>query len=552
MSLISVLAQSEGGFGIVGPMLFVGIPAIVVIFFLVFLSSRYKRCPSNRILVVYGKTGKTTASKCIHGGGLLVWPIIQDYSYLSLEPMTLDIELAGALSLKNIRVSAPSTFTVAISTDPNIMQVAAERLLGLRDNDIAATARDIILGQMRLVIAMLSIEEINQDREKFLDLINKYCAGELSKIGLDVINVNIRDITDESGYIEALGKKAAAEAINTARVEVAEAEREGSIGEAKARREMDIQVAQQLAQAEAGRKEAERDQRIAVAQLEAQGVAGEARSAREREVAIAEQRARANEGKKQADTEQRVKVADFEANAIEGENRSKADIAAYQATLNEREAEAKRRGEVAKAQAERDVLIAEREREQARLEKEQIVLQEIEKQKIRIDAEADAERIRQIAQGEADGVLAKYLAEAEGVQKVLEAKASGYAQLLTTCGANPELAPTLLMVEKIESIVKEQVKAIQNLKIDKITVWDSGQGGSNGEGPTSTAGFLRGLIGSLPPMHELAKQAGVELPPILGTIADDGRAASEGHSGKRASAPSPRPNPTQEKPESQS
>jgi len=501
------------------PMIFIGLPILILLSLMIFMVKRYRRCPSNRVLVVYGKVGGARTARCIHGGGVMVWPVIQDYVYMSLEPMTIEIDLRQALSRQNIRVNVPSTFTVGISTRPDIMQNAAERLLGLSENDISSTASDIILGQLRLVIATLSIEEINQDREKFLELITKNVGIELNKIGLSVINVNIRDITDESGYIEAIGKKAAAEAINQAKIEVAEATKMGSIGEATANREREIQVANQSAQSISGQKQAERDQRVAVAKFEAEGITGEAGANREQEVAIAEQQAEMVQGQKQAEMEQRVKVATLEAEAVEGENTAKAQIADYEATLGERRADAKRRGEVAAANAARDVLQAEREQELAKLEKEQIVQQTINRQKVEIDADAEAERRRRIANGEADAILAKYVAEAKGVQAVLEAKATGYQNLLTACGEQKHLAPTLLMVEKMPELVAEQVKAIQNLKIDKVTVWDSGQCGTDGN--TSTAGFLRGLIGSLPPMHDLAKQAGVELPGYLGTVEGD-------------------------------
>lgn len=497
-----------------------GLIGAIVLFVLMYLMTRYRRCPSNRILVVYGSTGGTSAM-CYHGGGRLVYPLIQDYAYLSLEPLTIEIDLTNALSMQNIRVNVPSTFTIGISTRPAIIQNAAERLLGLTENEVASQASDIILGQMRLVIATLSIEEINQDREKFLELINKNVSTELNKIGLEMINVNIRDITDESGYIEAIGKKAAAEAINKARVEVAEQVKLGAIGEATADREKEVQVADQRAKSNIGQKDAEREQRIRVSEFEAQGIEGEAKASKLQEIAVAEQKAQTVQGRKNAEAEQRIRVAELEASAIEGENMSQAKIADYNAELAKRRAEAQRIGEVATAQAERDVLIAEREREEARLEKEQIVQQNIERKMVEIDAEAEAERRRRIAKGEADAVLAKYMAEAEGIRKVLEAKALGYRELLSVPGTDPKMIPTLLVVEKLPEIIAEQVKAISNLKIDKVTVWDSGQGGANDT--TSTAGFLRGMIGSLPPIHELAEQAGVELPDFLGTLMNHGQ-----------------------------
>ncbi|MBX3460972.1 MAG: flotillin family protein [Planctomycetes bacterium] len=477
----------------------------------------YRRCPSNKVLVVFGKGVGGGAAKTIHGGAALVWPLIQDYAYLSLEPITVEIDLRGALSLKNIRVNVPSSFTVGIGTSPDLMQNAAERLLGLDDRQVHSQAADIIIGQLRLVIATMAIEQINQDRETFLKQINDNVASELNKIGLEVINVNIRDITDESGYIEAIGKRAASEAVNQARVEVAEQEKMGATGEAVQNRERVIKVSDEQAKATEGKKKAERDQRIAVARLEAEGRAAEAAAQRQQEVAVAREAAQTETGRKEADMQRRVQVADYEFKAVDGENTAKAQIAERNATLAEAQAEATRRGEVARAEAQRAVFEKERQLETARLEKEVIVQEEIDKKRVEIEAEAVAERTRREAKGEADAILMKYEAEAEGIRKVLEAKADGYNKLVAACAERPDIAPTLLLIEKMPELVAEQVKAVQNLKIDKVTVWDSGAG-SNGNGKNGTAGFLSSLIGALPPIHELAQQAGVELPGYLGRM----------------------------------
>jgi flotillin len=278
----------------------IGAAALIAFFFLIFLVKQYKRCPSNRILVIYGKVGSERASKCLHGGGAFVIPLIQDHEYLSLEPLVIEIPLEGALSLNNIRVNVPSTFTVGISTDPVLMNNAAERLLTLSDGAIRDQAQDIILGQLRLVIATLSIEEINKDREKFMTLINENVADEINKVGLELINVNIRDITDESGYISAIGKRAAAEAINRAKVEVAQQEREGAIGEAEAVRQQEVRVSEENAKAEEGRKQAERTQRLALATYEAEAVTGEVEAKRNQEIATAERGAETSIASKNA------------------------------------------------------------------------------------------------------------------------------------------------------------------------------------------------------------------------------------------------------------
>ena len=446
---------------------------MVGIFGLLILVTRYKRCASDEILVVFGKVKGGKASRCIHGGATLVWPLIQDWKKLSLIPMTINIPLTNALSLQNIRIHVPSTFTIGVSTDPLIMNNAAERLLHLNQDQIESMASEIIFGQLRLTVASLTIEQINQDRDNFLESIRDNVGHELHKLGLFLINVNITDITDDSDYIESIGMKAAAIAVNAAKADVAVAERDGAIGLAEANRARDIQVAENVAESEKGKKAAEADRR--------------------------------------------VYVQDQEAQAVQGENVSRASIADYNAELAEKEAEALRRSEVAKRHAQAEIEKAQYELEGERLRAEEIAREEIAKQQIEIAAEAEAERQRRVASGEADAILAIYKAEAEGVQAVLEGKAAGYSSLVQSAGGDAKAAATLLMVEKIEDIVARQVEAISNMQIDKITVWDSAGGGEGG----STANFVSSLIHSLPPVHDVAKMAGVELPDYLGSMKEE-------------------------------
>ncbi len=439
----------------------------------IFFAQRYKRCPPDKVMVVYGRTDKGKASRTIHGGAALVWPLIQDYAFLTLTPITINIDLRNALSLQNIRINVPSTFTIGVSTEKQIMANAAERLLGLKQTDIEEMAKEIIFGQLRLTVASLTIEQINQDRDAFLELTRKNVDTELQKVGLYLINVNLVDITDESDYIESIGKKAAATAVENARVDVANAERDGAVGAAAANRTKEIEVAKNLAEAEKGRKTAEADQRVYVGQQEALAVAGE--------------------------------------------NSAKAEIAQSDADLAEAEASANQRAEVATAVSEAEIQKAKFTEEEERLKASEIVREQIQKQQIEIAAEAEAERQRRIARGEADAILARYEAEASGVQKVLEAKASGYKGLVGSANGDAKAAATLLMVEKIDQMVSAQVEAIRNLKIDSITVWDSG---GDGDG-SSTSNFISNLVKSLPPLHDIASNAGVDLPNYLGSMSDD-------------------------------
>jgi flotillin len=468
--------------------------AVLLVFFLIYLASRYKRCPSDKILVVYGKVGAGQSARCIHGGGALILPLIQDHRYMHLTPITISIPLQNALSLQNIRINVPSTFTVGISTDPVIMQNAAERLLDLPSAVIEDMAREIIFGQLRLTVASLTIEQINQDRESFLTSIRKNVQPELNKIGLYLINVNITDITDASDYIESIGKKAAAEAINKAKVDVALQEKTGAVGESEAVRDKDVSVAENVAQADKGKKKAEADKRVYV-----QGQ---------------------------------------ESEAVKGENLAQANIADYNASLAVKEAEALQRGEVAKRQAEVEIQKAQYHAEQQRINAKEVVVEEIGKRKIEIAAEAEAQKLRKEAQGEADAILARYEAEAKGIRQVLDSKAAGYRELVVSCKGDAKAAATLLMVEKIEDVVKLQVEAIRNLKIDKVTVWDSG--GGDGKG-SSTANFAANLIKALPPLHEVAGMAGVELPSYLGDMVEEAKSPKAPIPPKRPTNPPPTP-----------
>lgn len=471
----------------------IGFLTLLVIFlvFLMFILivKRYKRCPSDKILVIYGKISKSAgngrAAKVIHGGAAFVWPIFQDYEFVDLTPIPIITDLKGALSIQNIRVNVPARFMVGISTIPEIMQNAAERLLGLSLQNVHDLAADIIFGQLRVVIATMRIEEINSDREKFLKNVTEAVEHELKKIGLKLINVNITDIDDDAGYIEALGKEATAHAINAAKKLVAEKERDGSIGEANAVREQRIKVAEANSDAEIGEADAEQNKRVYVAQANATAVEGENKS----QTIIAD-----------SDSVKRIDVSDAMKNAeiAEKTNQAKAKEQAYSA---EKEAEMSRA-----------------DRDKATQYANIVVPQEIERDKIVIAAEAEAEKQRRVAQGIADGTFAELEAKARGNFELLTKQAEGFKQIVEAANNDADGAVKLLIADKLETLVKHQVEAIKGINIDKITVWDSG---NSADGNTSTSNFIKGLMGSVPPMQELFNMAGMKLPEYLGNQNND-------------------------------
>ena len=493
---------------------------IIVLFsFVILLVKRYKRCPSNKILVVYGKVGGGGASKTIHGGGAFIVPLIQDYDYLDLEPIQIEIPLRGALSIENIRVNVPSIFTVAIGTEPAVMSNAAIRLLGLREQDIQSQARDIIFGQLRQVIASMQIEEINRDRDSFLERIQTSLEPELKKIGLVLINVNITDITDESGYIEAIGRKAAATAIQQAEIDVAEQEKKGAVGVAQANRTKEVEVANAHKERDIGTKGADKERLVQVAILDKETKIGEQTAAFQRDSDIAD-----------AEREKRIRVADADAKAVQGENESKALIAQAEAKLQVERAEAYQLGETRKRVAEADVLKAQyaaqaeaAKAEAAKVEQEKmadlVAPAVAQKARVVVEAEAEAERRRIEAEGEAKAIYARLEAEARGQYEILAKKGQGFGEIVRAC-ETPQAAFQMLMLEQLERLSENAAKAISNIKFDKVVVWDNG-GGEGGNG-SATANFLSSMAGSLPPMlHMMRDIGGVEMPEFFGKLVDE-------------------------------
>ena len=369
---------------------------------------------------------------------------------------------------------------------------------------------------MRVVIATMNIEEINADRDKLIANIANGVEVELKKVGLRLINVNIQDVTDASGYIDALGQEAASKAINEARVKVAEADRNGQIGASEAQRD------------------------------------------------------------------QRVRVANANAEATKGENLALVDIANSNASRRTNEAEAERIAsaaeKVAHARALEESYTSEQKAETQRAERDKatqyaniVVPAEIARNRVIVEAEAQAEQTRRLRQGEADGqratkqaeadgllfvkraeaegLKARLLAEADGTESILTKKAAGFRDLIDTCGGAAG-AQNMLITEQLPNIVREQVNAISNLKIDKVTVWDSGK---NADGKTGTADFLSGMISALPPLHELARNAGLDLPTYLGQLqreAEKSQAPLKSAGSSEAAAPKAKRDPASpEKPQ---
>lgn len=546
---------SAGNFAVAGAAL----AGVVVVGLAGFFARCYKRADANQILVISGRSREGEAARCITGGGALVIPILEGYGYLTLEPMDVPVKLADALSLENIRISVPSVFTVAIGTEPEFRQNAAARLLGKTPVEIAKIAEHILVGQLRAVIATLSIDEINRDRDAFRAKVQHQLEPELKKLGLVLLNSNLQDLRDESGYLDALGKQAAQQAIQKARGDVAEQEKLGEVRVAQARREKEIAVAEAEKEREIALGETARERSVRLAELDRERQIGEQTAALERDAAIreaartqavrvalldkeqrvAERTAELERDAQIAESQQKNRVAMAEANAraVAGEAEAKKRVAVTNAEVAVAEADAKQTAETRRAQAEANIRAEAAKAEAHAAEAEALRIEAERRAEIEAPAKAEAARLlveaqaladkrRLEAEAEAAAIYARLEAEARGQLEIASKKAEGIRQMVAAANGDPDAAFRLMMIEHLPRIAETAATAISNIKFDKVVVWEGGNATGDGSAVGGSAGFIQSLARSMPPMMQVLRDvAGVEVPGFLGTMRDDAAAA---------------------------
>ena len=490
--------------------------AVILLTFIGILS-RDRKCKSDEVLVVYGKTGGDKKSaKLYHGGAAFVWPIIQGYEFLSMKPMQIECKLTGALSAQNIRVDVPTTITVAISTDPEVMQNAAERMLGLTMDDKQNLITDVVYGQMRMVIADMTIEELNSDRDKFLAKVKDNIDTELRKFGLYLMNINISDIRDAANYIVNLGKEAESKALNEAQANIEEQEKLGAIKIANQIKERETKVAETRKDQDIAIAETKKLQEISVANADKDRISQVAIANAEKESQVAKAEAEKNIRIEQANTEKESRVAELNSDmeikqaeaakkAAIGRNDAQKEVALSNAELAVTQANADKQAGEATAKSEAAVQtareIAQKEVEEAKARKVESSLK-AEKivpilqanaiaEKITREAEARAKATLAQAEAEAKAIQLKLEAEAEGKKKSLLAEAEGFEAMVRAAESNPAIAIQYKMVDQWKEIAGEQVKAFEHMNLGNITVFDGGNGG--------TSNFLNTLVKTVAP-----------------------------------------------------
>ena len=450
-----------------------GIIVVLVILTLIGLMSRYRRCASDEILVVFGKTGKKSVtdpitgknetvvlpSKIIHGGGTFVFPIIQDWKKMSLKPIQIQTSVVG-VSSQMIKVSIPVTLTTGIGTTDKLMQNAASRFLTARPDEISEQIRDILIGEMRSLMATMTIEEINADRVKFLGKAKENIEAELNKVGFCIININNADITDDANYIHNLGKKAATKAEAQALADIAEEKKKGDIQIAETEKERQIAVANAEKERATQVAETKQQQEVKVAEInqEKEIKLAEAEKIKESGVATQQAEKEANIAKAKADAESAT--AARKAEAVASVAKSEAEALSAQA-----EAEAQKQIRMAKAEQEQEA------ETQKAINEQEAKVAEYESMKRQRAAEADkqagvAEQTATIEVSKAKGEAAKAEAEAQRVAGVSKAQAEVEIAQKNAEATEAKLhAETIVPAQKKKEQVTIEAEAIKQKAI---------------------------------------------------------------------------------------
>ena len=510
----------------------IGVIAFVLILSTVVVISRYVKCKPNEILIKYGKLGSGKAdavksAKIVHGKGTFVIPIIQGYATMSLEPIQMNLDFKGALSAENIRVDVPTNLTVAIDTEDAMMQTAAERLLGMDQRAIQNLVSEVIYGQMRIVIAKLTISEMNTDRDKFQQMISENVTNELKKYGLKLMNINIVNIQDAANIIVNMGKEAAAKTENEALFRIAEQEKVGKSRIAKENKEKEIAVAEADAEEKSKVAEANKTRDLNIASAERERITGIEKAKAEKETNVAKAIAEKDAKVAEANADRDIRQANADKNAKVATNLALQEIAQSNAELEVKQADAKRLAGEAQVDAETKVAIKRQEQErevekakaakiEQQLQAEKVIPAEMAKKETVIKAEAEAEKLKKEADGysastlakakadaeatrlrgeaEAKANQAKLLAEAEGKKQSLLAEAEAYKQMLEASEQHPDLAIQFKIVEKINytDIAKAQSAAFEKMNLGNINIYDSGDG-------KSAANFMKNMVNTVAP-----------------------------------------------------
>lgn len=489
----------------------VGVTLLILIF--IIAASRYQKCGPNQVLIVYGKrksfrdavTGETGVRgfRIIKGGGAIVWPVIEAYSTLSLELMTLEVTTPAVYTVQGVPVLVEGVAQIKVKGDDVSIATAAEQFLDKNQNQIAQIALQTLEGHLRAIIGTMNVEDIVTNRDAFATRVQELSAGDMANMGLHVVSFVIKDIRDTQGYLEAWGRPRIALVKRDATIAEAEAQRDATIKSAQAN-----QVAQ-TAKLEADTKvaESDRDYRINVATFNA------------------------SVQQKQAEADLAYNLQKFKTEQLVRQEEVQVQVIEKQKQIEVQEQEILRREKELAATVEKPAMA-----ERAKIQQ----LAEAEQYRLQTTATGQAEATRAVGLAEADAAKAKGLAEAEVIQAKGMADAAAMAKKAEAWQAYNEAAILQLVIENLPALAKAVAEPLS--KTEKIVVVG---GGGDGAGASKVTQDVVNIVAQLPPMIQAL--TGMNLEDVLKKIPE----SVQGESKKSSSVqegPSRNATPTSEPP----
>src|SRR5687767_10171420 len=472
---------------------------VVVLGFLIalmLLSRNYIKVSPNQAAVISGRSrklpdGTKVGYRLVRGGATLIVPFLEKVEYLSLNVLTVPLATTRAYTVQGVPVSVKAVANVKIKGDDDSMRAAAERFLGMKPEEFHKLVFQTLEGHLRAILGTLTVEEINNDRQSFAQKLTSEAAGDLEKMGIGLDALTIQEISDEEGYLDALGKR-----------RTAEVKRDAEIGQAEANRDSKIKASLALQEGEKVRLETEaliaqstRETEIQKAQVQAEIESERAKSLQAGPLADAkaQQQVTVEEVRvEKVRTQEQIAVQEQEVLRKEKE---------LEATVV-KQAEAERRAAVLRAQGLQEAAILEAEgRKQAQIATAEAEAQTLQREgqgraaAVEAEGRAEAEKIRAVGLAEAERLQAKGLAEAKAIEAQGLAEAKAIMEKAAAWREFNDAARLQTILEKLPAIIESSAPVFAAVaeplgKIDKIVMIDQG-GNGNGNGDGHTSGINR-------------------------------------------------------------
>lgn len=445
----------------------VGIAVIVIVFMLVY-ASRYTKVGPNEVLVVSGRKrrtadGKIVGFRLVMGGGTFVWPIFERVDILSLEIMTIDVKTPDVYTSTGVPVVIDGVAQVKIKGDDLSIRTASEQFLSKSTDEMMNVALQTLEGHLRAIIGTLTVEDIYRNREAFAQKAQEYATNDFANMGLQIVSFTIRDIRDNVGYLDALGKP-----------RTAQVKRDAVIGQAEADRDATIRSAS------------------------AQQAGQEARFAAEAQIALA-----------QRDYE--IKRAEYQASV--NIKKAEQDLA-YELQKNKTSQLVKAEEvRIISTEKERMIEVQEKEVQRRTRELEATIQKPADAEKYRVQTIADASRYqieaeatgraqaaRQMGMGEADALRAKGMAEADVILAQGQATAEAMRKKADAWKQYNEAAISQMLIERLPDLARAIAEPLA--KTEKIVIINTGGGSGEGAGASKITKDIIDIIAQLPPVLE--------------------------------------------------